>query len=141
MKTQLVRNWMTPNPITITPQTTQPEAHHLMDEHKICRLPVVSKGNLVGIVTLGDIQKAQASNAITLSVYELNDMLDQLPAQKFMTYEPITVASDSTIGEAAGLVVKYKIGALPVIQDGELVGIITEIDFCRLLMPQPEQGA
>ena len=141
MKTQLVRNWMTPNPITITPQTTLPEAHHLMDEHKIRRLPVVSKGNLVGIVTLGDIQKAQASNATTLSVYELNYMLDQLTAQKFMTYEPITVASDSTIGEAAGLVVKYKIGALPVIEDGELVGIITETDFCRLLMLQPEQGA
>ena len=138
MKTQLVRNWMAPKPITITPQTTLPEAHRLMDVHNIRRLPVANKGHLVGIVTLGDIREAQASNATTLNVYELNFMLDQLTAQKFMTYEPITVSPDATIGEAARLIVEYKIGALPVIEDGELVGIITETDFCRLLMLQPE---
>ena len=138
MKTQLVRQWMTPNPITITPQTTLPEAHQLMDKHNIRRLPVVNEGKLVGIVTLGDIREAQASDATTLSVYELNYMLDQLTAQKFMTHDPITVPSNATIGEAAGLVVEHKIGGLPVIQDGELVGIITETDFCRLLMLQPE---
>ena len=138
MNTQLVRNWMTPNPITITPQTTLPEAHQLMDEHYIRRLPVIKQGKLVGIVTLGDIRQAQASNATTLSVYELNYLLDQIPAKEFMAYKPITISPDAPIAEAARMMLQYKIGALPVIENGELVGIITETDFCRLLILQPE---
>ncbi len=141
MNTQLVRNWMTPNPITITPQTTLPEAHRLMDEHYIRRLPVIKQGKLVGIVTLGDIRQAQASNATTLSVYELNYLLDQIPAKEFMAYKPITISPDATIAEAACLMLQYKIGGLPVIENGELVGIITETDFCRLLILQPEHAA
>ena len=140
MNTQLVRNWMTPNPITITPQTTLPEAHQLMDEHYIRRLPVIKQGKLVGIVTLGDIRQAQASNATTLSVYELNYLLDQIPAKEFMAYKPITISPDAPIAEAARMMLQYKIGALPVIENGELVGIITETDFCRLLILQPENA-
>ncbi len=141
MNTQLVRNWMTPNPITITPQTTLPEAHRLMDEHYIRRLPVIKQGKLVGIVTLGDIRQAQASNATTLSVYELNYLLDQIPAKEFMAYKPITISPDAPIAEAARIMLQYKIGGLPVIENGELVGIITETDFCRLLILQPEHAA
>jgi len=141
MNTQLVRNWMTPNPITITPQTTLPEAHRLMDEHYIRRLPVIKQGKLVGIVTRGDIRQAQASNATTLSVYELNYLLDQIPAKEFMAYRPITISPDAPIAEAARLMLQYKIGGLPVIENGELVGIITETDLCRLLILQPESTA
>jgi CBS domain-containing protein len=141
MNTQIVRNWMTPNPITITPQTTLPEARRLMDEHYVRRLPVIKKGKLVGIVTRGDIREAQASTATTLSVYELNYLLDGIPAKEFMAYEPITIAPDATIGEAAHLMLQHKIGGLPVVENGELVGIITETDFCRLLILQPENAA
>jgi len=141
MNTQIVRNWMTPNPITITPQTTLPEAHRLMDEHYIRRLPVIKQGKLVGIVTRGDIRQAQASNATTLSVYELNYLLDQIPAKEFMAYRPITISPDAPIAEAARLMLQYKIGGLPVIENGELVGIITETDLCRLLILQPESTA
>jgi len=139
MNTQLVRNWMTLNPITITPQTTLPEARRLMDEHFVRRLPVIHKGKLVGIVTRGDIREAQASTATTLSVYELNYLMDGLPAKEFMAYEPITIAADAPIGEAARRMLQHKIGGLPVVEYGELVGIITETDICRLLILQPEQ--
>src|SRR6185503_14589692 len=141
MNTQIVRNWMTPNPITITPQTTMPEAHRLMNEHNVRRLPVVNKGKLVGIVTRGDVREAQASDATTLSVYELNYLLDQVPAKEFMTYEPITVSADAPIGEAARRMLQHKIGGLPVVEYGELVGIITETDLCRMLILQPESAA
>jgi CBS domain-containing protein len=141
MNTQIVRNWMTPNPITITPQTTLPEARRLMDEHYVRRLPVIHKGKLIGIVTRGGIREAQASTATTLSIYELNYLLDQLPAKEFMAYKPITISPDATIAEAARLMLQYKIGGLPVIENGELVGIITESDFCRLLTLQPEYAA
>jgi len=141
MNTQIVRNWMTPNPITITPQTTMPEAHRLMNEHNVRRLPVVNKGKLVGIVTRGDVREAQASDATTLSVYELNYLLDQVPAKEFMAYEPITVSADAPIGEAARRMLQHKIGGLPVVEYGELVGIITETDLCRMLILQPESAA
>ena len=140
MNTQIVRNWMTPNPITITPQTTLPEAHRLMNEHNVRRLPVVNKGKLVGIVTRGDVREAQASDATTLSVYELKYLLDQIPAKEFMAYEPITVSADAPIGEAARRMLQHKIGGLPVFEYGELVGIITETDLCRMLILQPESA-
>jgi len=138
MNTQIVRDWMTPNPITITLQTTLPEARQLMEAHYVRRLPVVNRGRLVGIVTRGDVREAQASTATTLSVYELNYMLDHLPAKEFMAYEPITISADATIAEAARRMQQHKIGALPVVEFGELVGIITESDFCRLLILQAE---
>ena len=141
MNTQIVRNWMTSNPITITPQTTLPEAHRLMNEHNVRRLPVVNKGKLVGIVTRGDVREAQASDATTLSVYELNYLLDQIPAKEFMAYEPITVSADAPIGEAARRMLQHKIGGLPVVEYGELVGIITETDLCRMLILRPESAA
>jgi acetoin utilization protein AcuB len=133
-----VRNWMTPNPITITAQTTLPEARRLMDEHYIRRLPVVKKDKLVGIVTRGGIREAQSSQAMTLSVYEMNFFLDRLTAKEFMAYEPITISPDAAIGEAAHLMLQHQIGGLPVVDNGELVGIITETDLCRFLMLQAD---
>ena len=140
MSNHIVRNWMTPNPITITPQTTLPEARQLMEKHSIRRLPVISKGKLVGIVTRGDLRAAQASDATTLSVYELNYLLDKTPAKEFMAYEPITIAADAPISEAARRMLQHKIGALPVVEYGEMVGILTETDLCRLLILQPEHA-
>ena len=127
MNTRPVRNWMIPNPITITPQTTLPEAQSIMLEHKIRRLPVVKSGILVGIVTLGDIREAKPSDATTLSIYELNYLIDRLTAKDFMTPNPITIAPDATIAEAARLMMKHKIGGLPVVEDGKLVGITQQI--------------
>jgi CBS domain-containing protein len=132
---------MTSNPITITPQTTLPEASRLMREYKIRRLPVINKGKLVGIVTLGDVREAKPSDASVLSIYEVNYLLDKLTAKEFMTQNPMTISPDATIAEAARLMFEHKIGGLPVVEDSELVGMITETDFCRLLMSQPETTA
>jgi CBS domain-containing protein len=138
MNKETVRTWMTENPITITPQTTLPEAQRVMFAYKIRRLPVMQSAKLVGIVTLGDIREAKPSDATTLSIYELNYLMDRLTAKDFMTPNPITIAPDATIAEAATLIVEHKIGALPVVEKDKLVGIITETDLCRLLMSQPE---
>jgi len=138
MNREPVRSWMSERLITITPQTTLPEAQRLMFEHKIRRLPVVKSDKLVGIVTRGDIREAKPSDATTLSIYELNYLLDSLTAKDFMTPNPITVSPDNTLGEAARLMVEHKVGGLPVVDQGKLVGIITETDFCYWLMLQPE---
>ena len=141
MNIRLVREWMTSNPITISLQTTLPETYRLMRAHNIRRLPVMDKDKLVGIVTRGDIRETQPSSAKALSVYEVNYMLDNMTAKEFMTADPITVSPDTTIAEAARLMVVHKFGGLPVLEVDKLVGIITETDFCRLLMSQRENAA
>ncbi len=138
MNDQPVRDWMTKNPVTITPETTLPEAKRIMLEGKFRRLPVLRRGKLIGIVTFGDIREAQPSDATSLSIYELNYLLDKLNVTDFMTRDPITVTPDARIGEAAALMLKHKIGGLLVVEGGELVGIITETDLCRLLVLEPE---
>jgi CBS domain-containing protein len=70
----------------------------------------------------------------------LNFLLDRLTTREFMAYEPITISPDDPIAEAARLMLQHKIGGLPVVENGELVGIITETDFCRLLILQPENS-
>ena len=139
MNTDPVRKWMTGRLMTITPQTTLPEAQRIMFECKLRRLPVMEKDKLVGIVTLGDLREAKASDATSLSVYEINYLIDRLTAKDIMTPNPITIAPDAPIAEAARLMFEHKVGGLPVVDNGRLIGIITETDFCRLLMMQPEQ--
>jgi acetoin utilization protein AcuB len=134
----LVRDWMTESLVTITPRTTLPEAQRIMFAYNIRRLPVMNSEKLVGIVTLGDIREAKPSDATTLSIYELNYLMDRLSAKDFMTPNPVTIAPDATIAEAARLMLEHKIGGLPAVDDGKLVGIITETDLCRLLMLQLE---
>ncbi len=135
-----VRDWMTPNPITVDPKTTLPEAHRLMKQSHIRRLPVVDSkhGELVGIITLGDIREASPSDATTLSIFELNYLLAKLTVDKIMTRDPITIEPDATIREAAKMMLEHKIGGLPALERGRLVGIITESDIFRVLAQEPE---
>jgi acetoin utilization protein AcuB len=140
MNARFVRDWMTPHPITIDPKTTLPDAHRLMKDSHIRRLPVVDRSRLVGIVTLGDVREAQPSAATTLSIYELNYLLSKLTVERLMTREPITVAPDATIAEAARLMLQHKIGGLPVVEPvgNKLVGIITESDIFRIFAQEAE---
>lgn len=139
MPSRLVRDWMTPHPITVDPKTSLPDAHRLMKDSHIRRLPVVSQGRVVGIVTLGDIREAQPSDATSLSIYELHYLLAKLTVDKLMTRDPLTIAPDASIREAARLMMENKIGGLPVVDPGSgaLVGIITESDIFRIFAQEP----
>ena len=143
MERLLVKDWMTPDPITVEPDTTLPAAYHLMKLNQIRRLPVVdSQGRLVGIVTLGDIREARPKESATLSIWELHSMVAGLQVQEFMSPQPITVTPDTPIREAAQLMLQHKVGGLPVVEEGRLVGIITDSDIFRLLverLPEPEK--
>jgi len=135
MQTILVKDWMTPNPVCATPDTTLPEALKIMQEHAIRRLPVVDdKGKLVGIVSRGDLRGAQPSPATSLSIYEINYLLGQLTLDRLMTRQVLTVTPATTIGEAARLMLKHKISGLPVIVNGQVIGILTESDIFRMVV-------
>ena len=141
MNTQIVRNWMISNPITTTPQTTLMNVRQLMLDHHLHILPVVNEDKLVGVVTWHDIHRAEAWDGVDFGGYELNSLLEQLAAKEFMSYVLITISPDATIEEAASLMLEHKIGGLPVVEDYKLVGVITESDFCRLLIVQAENAA
>ena len=134
MNTELVRNWMTPHPITITPQTTLPEAQRLMLDYRIRHLPVVNKDKLVGMVTWRDINRAESSISSMLSTYEKSLMRARLTVREFMSTTLVTISPDVTIEEAAGLMIEHKISGLPVVEDGKMVGQITETDICIFVM-------
>lgn len=134
MKTELVRDWMTPDPVVATPETTVPEAHKLMTERRIRRLPVVKDGRLVGIVTRGDVRGAEPSEATSLSIFELNYLISKLTIDRIMTSAPATIRPDETVYDAARLMLQKKIAGLPVVEGERLVGIITESDIFRMIV-------
>jgi len=113
----LVKDVMTKSPITITPETSVPEAKALMTKQKINKLPVVDKsGALVGIITKNDLLKAAPSDATTLDMFELSYLLNKLTVEKVMHKDVKTVVETETVEEAARLMADYGIGCLPVMK-------------------------
>jgi acetoin utilization protein AcuB len=129
-----VRDWMTQPVYTITPHTSVETAHKIMKDKKIRRLPVEHEGEIVGIVTLGDVREASPSDATTLSIWELNSLWAKLTVEKIMTTDVVMLHPDDPILDAAELMLKHKISGVPVMENNALVGIVTESDIFRMLM-------
>ena len=126
---------MTPNPITVEEDVSFQDALKLIRDKGIRRLPVVDgEGRLVGIITEKDLLYASPSKATSLDVWELNYLLSKLKVKDLMTRNVVTVSDDLPIEEAAKIMADRKIGGLPVLRDGKLVGIITETDIFRVLL-------
>ena len=131
----LVRDRMTLNPVTITPDVSVTDALRLMSEKKIRRLPVIDgQGNLVGIVSDRDLLLASPSPATSLAIWEIHELLAKLTVEKMMTREVITVSEDTPLEEAARVMVDSRIGGLPVMRGRALVGIISESDLFKTLL-------
>jgi len=124
-----VRNKMTTNPFTITTEQTIPEAIELMNKYNIKRLPVLQNGKLVGVVSREDIDKSSPSKATSFSAGEITYLLSKTKIGKIMTKNPITISSGALLEEAALLMRNHSVGFLPVVDDGKLVGIITQSDI------------
>ena len=132
----LVRDIMTTNVITIPSDTPVPEATRIMDFHKIERLPVVDKGELAGLVVKNDLLKATPSEATSLSVWELSYLLAKLPVREIMKKDVLTITPDATPEQAVTLAQSNKVGALPVVENDRVIGIVTTNDFFyKLLNP------
>jgi acetoin utilization protein AcuB len=131
----LVGKRMTRNPITVSPDLSIAEAMEWMRREKVRRFPVVDKkGKLVGIVTREDLLHASPSSVTSLSVWEVSYLLSQVTVKEVMTHNVITVTEDVTLEEASRLMADNKIGCLPVMRDGTVVGIITESDLFKVFL-------
>jgi len=121
--------------ITVSPNTPMQEAHKLMRDERIRRLPVVdNNGKLVGIVSESDLLNAAPSDATTLSVWEMNYLLSKITVKEIMTRNVITAHPDTPLEDAARKMVDNKIGGLPVVRNGDVVGIITETDLFKIFL-------
>lgn len=131
----LVGERMTRNPVTINEEASIDEGLHLMRERKVRRLPVLdASGRMVGIVSDKDLLHAAPSPATSLSVYELHYLLSKLTIKRVMSSPVITVSQGTPVEEAARIMADNKIGGLPVMENDQLVGIITETDIFKVLL-------
>ena len=130
-----VRQWMS-NPAIVAPETmTLPETRRLMRQQRIRRLPVVdADGQLVGIVTEGDINRVSDSHVTDVRDFNLYHRIADLPIHDVMTHDVVTVSPDTSIGEVAQQLLDHRIGGVPVIEQGRIVGVITESDLFRVIV-------
>ena len=126
-----VRDLMTITCVTAPPTMPVLEARQLMLEKRIRHLLITDGPTLVGIVTDRDIRLNLPSPATSLSVWEINYLLARMTVSAVMAKNLITIDSGREAREAAQLLLEHKIGALPVVDHGHLVGIITETDVLR----------
>ncbi len=120
--------------ITVKSNVPIMEAMNLMREEHIRRLPVIKDNKLVGIVSDKDLLNAAPSDATSLSVWEVNYLLSQITVADVMTKQVLTVSEDMPIEETARIMADNKIGGLPVMRDGRVVGLITETDLFKVFL-------
>ena len=127
----LVKDYMTRHPIMISPESPASKAQMLMQENNVRHLPVVGDGKRVlGLVTR-DRLSVPPSDLGSLNIWEISSMLANLKVKDVMvkSSELITIEPDATLEKAAKIMIKQKIGGLPVVEDDIVIGIITEIDL------------
>ncbi|MEN6462241.1 MAG: CBS and ACT domain-containing protein [Syntrophomonas sp.] len=131
-----VRDRMTTDVKTVNLDTSVTEAFRLMKDNSVRRLPVMDNDNLVGMITMRDLNQASPSAATTLSIHELNYILaktkvkDVLPKKQNL----VAIGPDNFIETAAKLMRQNLISGLPVMENDKLVGIVTETDLFDALI-------
>ena len=135
-----VQEWMNRDVVTVTPEESFRTAMHLIRQKGIRHLPVVEGKRLVGIVTDRDLRQAAPSGATSLSIHELHYILEKVTVRDIMTKQVVTVRPDQTVEDAALLLLGHRIGGLPVVREGELIGIITETDILQAFLQLRGKG-
>lgn len=126
-----VRDIMSRNVVSISADDTLRIVKEIMEHGSVRHLPVVRRGDLVGVVSQRDLLKASLSNVMGLPAEEQSLFLEGVSIAEVMSAPPITVGADASVQEAARLMGERKIGCLPVIEGDKFVGIVTETDVLR----------
>ncbi len=131
----LVKERMSYPVITVHPDMPIMDALDLMQKEHIRRFPVIDKrGHLVGIVSKTDLLHAAPSAATSLNVWEVNYLVSKITIKKVMTPDVSTIEGDTPLEEAARIMADNKVGGLPVLNRGKVVGIITETDLFKIFL-------
>lgn len=128
-----IRDFMSSNVVAVSEDTSLHDARKIMKAHKIRRLPVLKKDKLVGYVTERMLLEASPSPATALSIHELHYLLAKMTVKDIMVRNPFTVSADMPAEDALQLGQEKGYGGFPVVDDGKLVGIVTESDIVRIM--------
>lgn len=126
-----VKDFMTKKVVYISPDTTIAHAADKMREQGLHRLPVIENDQLVGLVTEGTIAEASPSKATSLSIFEMNYLLNKTKVKDVMIRKVITVSPFASLEDAVYLMLKNKVGILPVVENDQLYGVITDRDVFK----------
>ena len=128
-----VSDRMTREVMTLKEEQSLREALTLQQLHKIRHIPVVADGRVVGILTDRDLKRASPSLLSGIDQKQYDELLETIRVGQIMTRNPHTVTPATPLKHVAEILIDRKFGALPVIENNLLVGIITEIDLLRAL--------
>ncbi|HEY3120645.1 MAG TPA: CBS domain-containing protein [Vicinamibacteria bacterium] len=134
-----VRDVMTANPVTIGPEDTLSRAQEVMRIHGIRRIPVMVADTLVGLLAEGDLKRAQPST-LDATEEEFRRVMDGTQVARIMIKDPDTVTDETPLSEAVRTLQTTKFGALPVLREGRLCGIVTDTDLLGCLATLVAQG-
>lgn len=123
-----VKDFMTKKVIYVSPETKVAKAADIMKEQGIHRLPVIENDKLVGLVTAGTIGKASPSVATSLSVYEMNYLLNKTTVGEVMIRDVLTISKYASLEDAVYRMRQNNVGVLPVVDDERISGVITDKD-------------
>lgn len=137
----LVQDIMTKDPLTVPLETAVSDARRMMAERRIRHLLITDGRRLAGIVTDRDIRLNMPSPATSLSVWEINYLVARLSVESIMTTPVITVDPRRDVVGVARIMLDHKIGALPVVDEGTIVGIVTESDMLRAFAVMAETAS
>jgi acetoin utilization protein AcuB len=130
---------MTRDPVTLGPEDSLARALEVMRKHGIRRVPIVLGGTLLGLLVEGDLKRAQPSTLVD-SQEDFQHVMEGTQIARIMNRELASAREDTPLVEAARTLHATKYGALPVLRDGKLVGILTDNDLLRVLAELLQQG-
>ena len=130
-----VRDLMTSKPFTLPPDASLDELHELMDAKQVRHVPVVDEdGQLCGVCSHRDLVRGALHGDRELPISTLHNMLQTFKIEEIMVSEPETIEPDDDIVAAGSAMIENKFGCLLVVENDELVGILTEADFVRYVV-------
>ena len=120
--------------IAVSPEVPIHDALVMFKKEHIRRAPVIKDGKLVGIVSERDLLNASPSPVTSLSVWEMNYLISKVTVKQVMSKKVKTIDIDTPIEEAARIMADSKIGGMPVVRSGKVVGMITETDRFKIFL-------
>ncbi|MFU2163657.1 CBS and ACT domain-containing protein [Streptococcus pluranimalium] len=129
-----VKDFMTAKVIYVSPDTTVAHASDKMKGQELRRLPVIENDRLVGLVTENTMADAMPSKATSLSIYEMNYLLNKTTIRDIMIRDVITISQNASLEDAVYTMMKHKISVLPVVDNEQLYGIITDRDIFKAFL-------
>lgn len=130
-KQDVVREIMMSSPVTLTPEDTLDLASDVISLGRIRHIPIMEDGRLVGILTARDLMGAAATEIFGLKHKQQSALFKSVLIKDVMKKKVVTVAPETKIKDAAHLMANKKIGCVPVVSDGTLVGLVTTTDILR----------